>query len=108
MKRRYMALLTHNWLLTNNNGIKITTEMKPKAIVLTDGVLHETDAKTAHGLIRGTERYEIAAVIDSVHAGKDAGEVLDGRHRNIPIYATVEDAVKVIKDIQYCIIGVAT
>ena len=82
--------------------------MKPKAIVLTDGVLHETDAKTAHGLIRGTERYEIAAVIDSVHAGKDAGEVLDGRHRNIPVYATVEDAVKAIKDIQYCIIGVAT
>ncbi len=82
--------------------------MKPKAIVLTDGVLHETDAKTAHGLIRGTERYEIAAVIDSVHAGKDAGEVLDGKHRNIPVYATVEDAVNSIKDIQYCIIGVAT
>jgi uncharacterized NAD-dependent epimerase/dehydratase family protein len=82
--------------------------MKPKAIVLTDGVLHETDAKTAHGLIRGTERYEIAAVIDSVHAGKDAGEVLDGKHRNIPIYATVEDAVNAVKDIQYCIIGVAT
>jgi uncharacterized NAD-dependent epimerase/dehydratase family protein len=82
--------------------------MKPKAIVLTDGVLHETDAKTAHGLIRGTERYEIAAVIDSVHAGKDAGEVLDGKHRNIPIYANVQDAVNAIKDIQYCIIGVAT
>jgi uncharacterized NAD-dependent epimerase/dehydratase family protein len=82
--------------------------MKPKAIVLTDGVLHESDAKTAHGLIRGTERYEIAAVIDSVHAGKDAGEVLDGKHRNIPIYANVEDAAKAIAGIQYCIIGVAT
>lgn len=82
--------------------------MKPKAIVLTDGVLHETDAKTAHGLIRGTERYEIAAVIDSVHAGKDAGEVLDGKHRNIPVYANVEDAVKAIPGIKYCIIGVAT
>jgi uncharacterized NAD-dependent epimerase/dehydratase family protein len=82
--------------------------MKPKAIVLTNGVLHETDAKTAHGLIRGTERYEIAAVIDSVHAGKDAGEVLDGKHRKIPVYATVEDAVDNIADIKYCIIGVAT
>jgi uncharacterized NAD-dependent epimerase/dehydratase family protein len=82
--------------------------MKPKAIVLTDGVLHETDAKTAHGLIRGTERYEIAAVIDSVHAGKDAGEVLDGKHRNIPVYGSVEVAVNAIQDIQYCIIGVAT
>ena len=82
--------------------------MKPKAIVLTDGLLHETDAKTAHGLIRGTERYEIAAVIDSVHAGNDAGEVLDGKHRNIPVYATVEDAVNAVADIKYCIIGVAT
>lgn len=82
--------------------------MKSKAIVLTDGVLHETDAKTAHGLIRGTERYEIAAVIDSVHAGKDAGEVLDGKKRNIPVYASVEEAVNAVSGIQYCIIGVAT
>lgn len=82
--------------------------MKPKAIVLTNGLLHLNDAKTAHGLIRGTERYEIAAVIDSVHAGKDAGEVLDGKHRNIPVFASVEDAIKAIEKIQYCIIGVAT
>jgi uncharacterized NAD-dependent epimerase/dehydratase family protein len=82
--------------------------MKPRAIVLTDGMLHESDAKTAHGLIRGTERYEIVAVVDSVHAGKDAGEVLDGRHRNIPVMATVEEAVSSISSIQYCIIGIAT
>lgn len=82
--------------------------MKPKAIVLTDGMLHLTDAKTAHGLIRGTERYEIAAVIDSKHAGKDAGEVLDGKHRNIPVLPTVESAISTIKNIQYCIVGVAT
>ncbi|QEC70303.1 DUF1611 domain-containing protein [Panacibacter ginsenosidivorans] len=67
-----------------------------------------SDAKTAHGLIRGTERYEIVAVIDSVHAGKDAGEVLDGKHRNIPVYADVDVAVNNIAGIRYCIIGVAT
>ena len=82
--------------------------MKPKAIVLTDGMLHTTDAKTAHGLIRGTDRYEIVAVIDSVHAGKDAGEVLDGKHRNIPVKANVEEAISSISDIKYCIIGIAT
>ena len=82
--------------------------IKPKAIVLTDGMLHLTDAKTAHGLIRGTERYEIVAVIDSVHAGKDAGEVLDGKHRNIPVMATVEKAINTISGITYCIIGIAT
>ena len=81
---------------------------KPKAIVLTDGMLHTPDAKTAHGLIRGTERYEIVAVIDGVHAGKDAGEILDGLHRNIPVFADVQAAVHVITGIQYCIIGVAT
>lgn len=79
-----------------------------KAIILTDGLLHDSDAKTAHGLIRGTERFEIVAVIDSLHTGKDAGEVLDGINRNIPVYATVNEAITVIKDIQYCIIGVAT
>ncbi len=82
--------------------------MKPKAIILTDGMLHTSDAKTAHGLIRGTERYEIVAVIDPVHAGKDAGEVLDTNHRNIPIFADVQAAANTIADIKYCIIGVAT
>jgi uncharacterized NAD-dependent epimerase/dehydratase family protein len=82
--------------------------MKPKAIVLTDGLLHKNDAKTAHGLIRGTERYGIAAVIDSVHAGKDAGQVLDGIHRNIPVYASIQEAIHHTSDIQFCIIGVAT
>lgn len=82
--------------------------MKPKAIVLTDGMLHLIDAKTAHGLIRGTERYDIVAVIDSTHAGKDAGEVLDGRHRNIPVLPNVESAMGAINNIEYCIVGVAT
>ena len=52
---------------------------KPKAIVLTGSILHESDAKTAHGLIRGTERFEIVAVIDTQHAGKDAGEVIGSK-----------------------------
>lgn len=54
---------------------------KPKAIVLTAGMLHESDAKTAHGLIRGSERFDIVGIIDAVHAGKDAGEVLDGKKK---------------------------
>lgn len=84
------------------------TVTKPKAIVLTDGMLPTLDAKTAHGLIRGTDRYDIVAVIDSVHAGKDAGEAMDGINRNIPVVASVEEAIKVISDIKYCIIGLAT
>ena len=81
---------------------------KPKAIVLTAGMLHESDAKTAHGLIRGTERFEIVGIIDPLHAGKDAGEILDGKKRNIPVFGEVENALALIPEIRYCIIGIAT
>lgn len=81
---------------------------KPTALVISEGMLHTDDAKTAHGLIRGTERFEIIGIIDSLHAGKDAGEVLDGKNRNIPIYDAVETALQKHTQIQYCIIGVAT
>ena len=83
-------------------------DVKKKAIILTNGMLAEHEAKTAHGLIRGTERFEIVAVIDHLFAGKDAGEVLDGIPRNIPIFATTDEAVEKIQEIQYCIIGIAT
>ena len=81
---------------------------KPKAIVLTGSILHESDAKTAHGLIRGTERFEIVAVIDTQHAGKDAGEVIDGVFRNIPVFVDVNTAIQAIDNIEFCIIGIAT
>ena len=49
------------------------------AIVFTHNLLAENFAKTAHGLLRGTDRYNVVAVIDSLNYGKDAGEVLDGK-----------------------------
>ncbi len=57
------------------------------AVILTNGRLHTDDAKTAHGLIRGTRRFDITGVIDDYSAGKDAGEVLDGKYRGLPVYA---------------------
>lgn len=77
-----------------------------KAILLTAGLLDTADAKTAHGLIRESERFEITGVVDSRHAGSDAGTVLDGRHRNIPVFAGIKEAL--ITGAKYCIIGVAT
>ena len=65
-----------------------------KAIIITNGLLATDDAKTAHGLIRESNRYEITGIVDHIHAGKDAGEVLDGRRRNIPVFETVQDAMK--------------
>ena len=83
--------------------------MKSNAIVITGGYLDTLSAKTAHGLIRGTDRFTVVAVIDSKNAGKDAGEVLDGRKRNIPIYASIPDFVQRSKqEAKYCVVGVAT
>nr|WP_321403405.1 DUF1611 domain-containing protein [uncultured Desulfobacter sp.] len=78
------------------------------AVVLTRGLFHLNDAKTAHGLVRGTERFKIMGVIDEVNAGKDAGVVLDGIQRDIPIFSSVQaftDATGTSPD--YAVIGVA-
>ncbi|MEM2678063.1 MAG: DUF1611 domain-containing protein, partial [Thermofilaceae archaeon] len=81
---------------------------RPKAVILAEGSYATTDAKTAHGLVRRSERYKIVGVIDSRLAGRDAGEVLDGKRRGIRIYASLEEALKEHPDVKYLIIGVAT
>lgn len=83
--------------------------MKNSAIILTGGKLNETYGKTAHGLITGLSRYPIASVIDHIHAGKDAGVVVDGVARNIPIYANVHEAMaRLSPPPTHCIVGIAT
>jgi len=81
---------------------------KSTAIVLTGGYLASSNAKTAHGLIRGTERFQILGFIDDKTAGRDAGEVLDGKNRDLPVYATIADFIKTGQRARYCVIGVAT
>src|SRR5688572_18375210 len=83
--------------------------MKSNAIVITGGYLHTSNAKTAHGLVRGTDRFNIVGVIDEKNAGKDAGEVLDGKNRRIPVYGTLDEFAAQSKEkASYCIVGVAT
>lgn len=55
------------------------------AVVYCQGAFNTPNGKTAHGLVRRTRRYRVAAVIDRAHAGRDAGEVLDGRPAGIPV-----------------------
>ena len=81
---------------------------KSNSIVITGGYLDSSNAKTAHGLIRGTDRFNIVGFVDHKHAGKDAGEILDGKNRNIPVYATVKEFIKTGQMATHCIIGVAT
>lgn len=81
---------------------------KSSAIVLTNGMLDTMNAKTCHGLLRGTERFEILAVIDFKFAGQDAGIVMDGRPLDIPIFASVSDYLETGKERpKYYVVGVA-
>jgi len=82
--------------------------MRDTALILTNGRLATSDAKTAHGLIRGTDRFNIVGIIDSISCGKDAGEIIDGRFRNIPVFETIGSFLDHHRQKpDYCIIGVA-
>ena len=64
------------------------------AIVYCENAFNTLNGKTAHGLVRFTNRYRVLSVIDSRHAGKDAGEILDGKASRIPIFGSLEQAVE--------------
>lgn len=64
-----------------------------RAIVLAEGDLGGATAKTANGLVVHCQADEIVAVIDSTHAGQDAGTVVAKRALGIPVVATLEEAL---------------
>jgi uncharacterized NAD-dependent epimerase/dehydratase family protein len=66
------------------------------AIVYCEGAFLTANGKTAHGLVRRTERYRVLSVVDSMHAGRDAGTVLDGRQRGIPIHESIQVSVQTL------------
>lgn len=68
--------------------------MDGTAIVYCEGAFGTPIGKTANGLVRYTARYNVAGVIDSTRAGRDAGEVLDGKPNGIPIFSSVADAIE--------------
>ena len=82
--------------------------MDGTAIVITQGLFATNKAKTAHGLVRDSSRYRILAVIDSASAEQDAGTVLDGTPRGIPIYASIADFRRQSPEsAEHCLVGVA-
>ncbi|HAK94527.1 MAG TPA: DUF1611 domain-containing protein [Planctomycetes bacterium] len=83
--------------------------MQTTAIVLTNGDLLTVHGKTAHGLLRGSSRFAILGVVDHLHAGKDAGELLDGVRRGIPVFGSIRDALAGLgARPEFCVVGVAT
>ena len=82
--------------------------MKAKAIIYCEKEFGKMDGKTANGLVRHSEKYEIAGVIDSTKAGMDAGEYLDGVKNGILIFHDFDDAIESLKEIpNYFIYGIA-
>ena len=82
--------------------------MTETALLLTAGRLGEGDGKTAHGLVRGPSRFRLVGVIDDRHAGRDAGEVVDGRPRQLPCFATLGAALATLREPpDWLIVGVA-
>ena len=64
-----------------------------KALVYCEGAFNTPNGKTAHGLVRFTERYEVVGVLDAKYAGRDAGEVLDGKPNGIPIFKDIDSTI---------------
>ncbi len=83
--------------------------MRPSpAIVLAHHYYRSDNGKTAHGLVRGSDRFRIYAVVDPDCAGQDAGEVLDGIHRGIPLVASINEAIAIAPETpRHALVGVA-
>ncbi len=83
--------------------------MKNTALLLANEHFETVYAKSTHGLVRGPSRWPIAGVVDASCAGRDAGELLDGKRRDIPIFASVAEALSTCDPPpSHCVVGVAT
>ena len=88
--------------------------IKGNAIVLTDGKFNTKSAKTAHGLIRGSNRFNIIGVIDHkisknyIHLEKNGKIKLSDNESDIKVYSNLNLFIKLNIQVDYCIIGVAS
>ncbi len=78
-----------------------------RAVVLAESSLGSLEGKTANILVMyNGRRFEVVAVIDSTHAGMDAGEVLGLGRVGVPVVSSLEEALEY--EPEALIIGVAT
>jgi uncharacterized NAD-dependent epimerase/dehydratase family protein len=67
--------------------------VRASAVVYCEANFGAIDGKTANGLVRHSEKYEILSVIDSEQSGLDAGEVLGDKPNSIPICSDLAAAI---------------
>ncbi len=90
---------THNPVAKNNIAMSVPSlfagdkKRVATAIVYCEANFGAIDGKTANGLIRRSEKYEILSVIDSEKAGLDTGMVLDNKPNAIPICRDLADSL---------------
>jgi uncharacterized NAD-dependent epimerase/dehydratase family protein len=77
---------------------------RKRAIVYVDKLFNFADGKTAHGLVRYSRRFDVACIVDSTLTEGDAGEILDGVKRNIPLLNDLKKAHQ-LSDADTFIIG---
>lgn len=85
--------------------------MKTPAVILGDGQLRSPYGKTAHGLLRQSDRFEIVGVVEtpSDSASDDAGILIGQPSIGIPLFASIERAIQAACIApQWAIIGIAT
>jgi uncharacterized NAD-dependent epimerase/dehydratase family protein len=78
--------------------------MKETALVYCENQFGLVDGKTAAGLVRHSEIYNIVGIIDSSLAGKDAGEELGEEKSGIPIFINLDDALVKLSKVPDCYI----
>jgi len=82
-----------------------------RAVVYCQGAFNTPNGKTAHGLVRRTERYQILSVVDARFDGGDAGLILDGRQNGVKVFAGLPAAVAAAsadgRPATHCVMGLA-
>jgi len=89
-------------------------KIKGNVIVLTGGKLDSKSAKTAHGLLRGSERFNVISIVDKKFSGKHVdidkhGKIkITNEKTNIKIFKDLKSFLKHSIKVDYCVIGVAS
>lgn len=92
----------------------IEMKIRGNAIVLTGGKLDSKNAKTAHGLLRGSNRFNVISIIDKkfsgkyVHVNKNGKISISNEKTNIKIFKDLKSFINSNIKVEYCIIGVAS
>lgn len=73
-------------------------EEKTPALIFAEGEFGRIDGKTAHGLVRFSEKYEIKGIIDSTKEENYVNEILEDVEKKIPIFDDLGQALEKLEE----------